>query len=86
MLILFRMDRKEKLYLKNKYEVCDKCRANHLETLLPKIQKLDPEAEIVTRCIGFCGIGREKIVVLKNHIPVIGATEEEVLEALKEKS
>lgn len=72
--------------MKNKYDVCPKCKANHLETLIPKIEALDPDAEIVTRCIGFCGIGREKIVVLKNHIPYIGATEDEVIEKLKEKN
>lgn len=70
---------------KNKFEVCDRCKANNLETLIPKLKEVDPEAEIEVRCIRFCGIGRTKIVVLVNHLPVIGMSEDEVIDKIKEK-
>lgn len=71
--------------MKNKYELCPKCKATNIDSLINKIKKIDKNAEFVIRCIGFCGIGREKIVIILNHIPVIGITENEVINMIKER-
>lgn len=65
-----------------KIEVCNRCRGTNGNSLIPKIRKLGIDVEIKTGCIQYCGIGRNKIVVLVNHIPVIGDKEEEVLEKI----
>lgn len=68
----------------HKIEVCDKCKATNIKSLVPKIKSLSSDIEIQIHCIQFCGIGRDKIVVLFDHMPIIGNTEEEVLGKLKE--
>lgn len=70
--------------LNNQFELCPKCKATNIDSLIPKLKELDPNAKIITRCIGFCGIGREKIVIIVNHLPVIGLTEDEVIEKVKQ--
>ena len=68
-----------------KIEVCDKCKATNVNTLVPKIKSISNDIEVEIHCIQFCGIGRNKIVVLVNHVPVMGDTEDEVIEKIKEK-
>ena len=68
-----------------KIEVCDKCKATNVSTLVPKIKSISDDIEVEIHCIQFCGIGRNKIVVLVNHVPIMGDTEEEVIEKIKEK-
>ena len=68
-----------------KIELCDKCKATNIKSLVPKIKNISNDIEIKIQCIGYCGIGRDKIVVLFNHIPIIGNTEEEIIKKLKEK-
>lgn len=68
----------------HKIELCDKCKATNIKSLVPKIKSLSNDIEIQVHCIQFCGIGRDKIVVLFDYMPIIGNTEEEVLEKLKE--
>lgn len=67
-----------------KIEICDKCKGTNSKSLLSKIKKLYPNVSIKLGCIQFCGVGRDNIVILVNHIPIIGKTEDEVLEKLKE--
>lgn len=69
----------------HKIEICDKCKGTNIKSLLPKIEKLCPDASIKVGCIQFCGVGRDNIVILVDHIPIIGKTEEEALAKLKEK-
>lgn len=69
----------------HKIEICDKCKATNIDSIVPKIKELSSDIEIKVGCINFCGIGRSKIVVLVDHIPVIGDTEEEILIKIKEK-
>lgn len=68
-----------------KIELCDKCKATNIKSLVPKIKNISDDIEIKIHCIQFCGIGRDKIVVLCNNYPIIGDTEEEVIKKLKEK-
>jgi len=68
-----------------KIEICDKCKATNINSLVPKIKDISDNIEIKIHCIQFCGIGRDKIVVLFNNIPIIGDTEEDIIKKLKNK-
>jgi len=68
-----------------KIEICDKCKATNIQSLVPKIKSISNDIDIQIHCIQFCGIGRSKIVVLLDHVPIIGDTEDEVIEKLKNK-
>lgn len=67
----------------HKIELCDKCKATNVNSLIPKIKCISDDIQIQTHCIQFCGIGRNKIVILLNHFPIIGDTEEEVIEKIR---
>ena len=69
----------------HKIEICDLCKKNNLKSLIPKIKDICPIADIKIGCIHFCGIGKNKIVILFDHIPIIGDTEDEVIKKLAEK-
>lgn len=66
----------------HKIELCDKCKATNINSLIPKIKAISNDIEIKIHCIQYCGVGRDRIVVLLDHIPIIGNTEEEVIEKL----
>lgn len=75
-----------------KIELCDKCKATNIKSLVPKIKCISDDIQIQIHCIQFqihciqfCGIGRNKIVVLLDHFPIIGDTEDEVLEKIRYK-
>lgn len=65
-------------------KMCDKCKGTNLQSLVPKLKEIVPDAEFDIRCHNLCGIGRSKPFVIINHIPVIANTEEELLEKVKE--
>ena len=69
----------------HKIEVCDKCKGTNIKTLIPKIKAISNDIDIKIGCIQYCGIGRDKIVVLVDHIPIIGVSEEEVISKITEK-
>ena len=69
----------------HKVELCDKCKATDVNSLVPKIKKIYNDLDIKIHCIQYCGIGRDKIVVLLDHIPIIGDSEEEVINKLRDK-
>lgn len=69
----------------HKVELCDRCKATNIKSLVPKIKSICSDIEIQIHCIQFCGVGRDKIVVLLDHVPIMGDTEEEVINKLKEK-
>lgn len=69
----------------HKIELCDKCKAINIKSLVPRIKNISNEIEIQIHCIQFCGVGRDKIVVLLDHVPIIGDSEEEVIGKISEK-
>lgn len=69
----------------HKIEICDKCKGTNIKTLVPKIKNISNDIDIKIHCIQFCGLGRDKIVVLLDHVPIIGTTEDEVIERICEK-
>ena len=56
--------------------VCDKCKSTNIKTLLPKIKEIDDSIQIEIGCFNYCGIGKDKIVVIVDNIPIIEKTEE----------
>ena len=69
----------------HKIEVCDKCKGTNIKTLIPKIKAISSDIDIEIWFIHCCGVGRDKVVVLVDHIPIIGVSEEEVISKIIEK-
>ena len=70
--------------MSNQFRICNKCKATNVNTLIPKLKQIDPEAEIIVGCQNFCGIGQKKSFAIVNHIPVIANDEDELIEKIKE--
>jgi len=70
--------------VKNEFKVCDKCKGTNLNTLIPKLEKLDPEAKITVGCHSYCGPGRDFPFVFVNNKPIRGVDETELIEKVKE--
>lgn len=68
---------------KNKIQICDKCKHVRVKTLLPKLQKLSPEAEIKVGCKSYCGPCARSAFIFINGRYVTGATEDEAVEKIK---
>ncbi|MCM3747114.1 YuzB family protein [Paenibacillus pasadenensis] len=67
----------------NDIRICDKCNFTRVKTLLPKLQKLDPEADIKVGCKSYCGPCAKRAFVFINGRYITAPTEDEVLEKVK---
>lgn len=68
----------------NEFKVCDICAAVNSESIIKRLKEIDPDADIIVGCHGFCGIGATKPFVIVNGIPAIATTEDEVISKVKE--
>ncbi|MET3209208.1 UNVERIFIED_CONTAM: uncharacterized protein YuzB (UPF0349 family) [Paenibacillus sp. PvR008] len=64
----------------NDIRVCDECNHIRLKTILPKLQKMAPNAEIKIGCKSYCGPCGKRAFVYVNGRYISAATEDEVLE------
>ncbi|MEW4369014.1 DUF1450 domain-containing protein [Paenibacillus kandeliae] len=64
----------------NDIRVCDECNHIRLKSIIPKLEKLAPDAEIKIGCKSYCGPCGKRAFVFINGRYVSAPTEEEVLE------
>lgn len=68
----------------NKIQICDKCKHTRVKTLLPKLQRLAPGAEIKVGCKSYCGPCAKRAFIFINGRYITGETEDEALEKAKQ--
>lgn len=67
----------------NDIRICDECRHIRLKTIVPKLKKLAPDAEIRIGCKSYCGPCAKYAFIYINGRYVKGATEDEAIEKAK---
>lgn len=63
----------------NDIRICDKCRYIRVKTLVPKLKKLAPDAEIRVGCKNYCGPCSRKAFIYVNGRYVTASTEDEAV-------
>ena len=66
--------------VKNEFKVCESCRGSNLETLVPRLRKIDGEAAIKIGCHSYCGPGRDFPFVFINNKPIYAENEDDLIQ------
>ncbi len=69
--------------MSNEFRICDECRTTNMKTMLPKLRKLDPDADIKIGCQSYCGIGYKKQFCIVNGKHITATSEEELMEKVE---
>jgi len=70
---------------KNEFKVCDRCKGTNLKTLVPRLKKLDPDANILPPiCVSYCGPGRDFPFVFLNNKPIKGVDEDDLIRRIRD--
>jgi len=64
----------------NDIRICDKCRHIRVKSMIAKLQKIAPGAEIKVGCKSYCGPCKRSAFVFINGRYITGATEDEAVE------
>lgn len=64
----------------NDIRICDKCKHMRVKTMLPKLKKLDPNADIKVACKSYCGPCSRYAFIFINGRYVTAPTEDEAIE------
>ena len=68
----------------NEFKICDRCKGTNLNTVIPRIKKLDPKAKISKPvCASYCGPGRDYPFVFLNNKPIKGENEDDLIKKIK---
>ncbi|MFD1953467.1 DUF1450 domain-containing protein [Paenibacillus thailandensis] len=67
----------------NDIRICDKCQSVKLKTLLPKLKRLAPDAEVKVGCKSYCGPCKKYAFIYINGRYVKAASEDEAVEKIK---
>lgn len=64
----------------NDIRICDKCKHMRVKSMLPKLKKLDPNADVKVACKSYCGPCSRYAFIFINGRYVTAPTEDEAIE------
>ncbi len=67
----------------NDIRICDKCKHMRVKSMLPKLKKLDPNADVKVACKSYCGPCSRYAFVFINGRYVTAPTEDEAIEKVR---
>lgn len=68
----------------NEIRICDICKMTNINTLKPRLEKLDPNAIISVGCQSFCGPGSKKSFAIVNDRAITADNEDELVKKIEE--